>query len=102
MQSSKAKIKNPPVQTSPKTCLNPNNPIVEDISDNQKPNKQPSTSFPPKGNVEEPLEIDIEATSAHNSTPEKEKSTENTAEKENLTARNAKIQTKKISTLRLK
>jgi len=41
--------------------------------------------------VEEPPEIDIEATSAHNNTPVKEKDTENTTEKESLTARHAKI-----------
>jgi len=36
--------------------------------------------------VEEPPEIDMEATLAHNSEPEKEKSTKITTEKENLTA----------------
>jgi len=91
-QTSKAKIKNPPIQTPPK---NPNHPTVENISNSQKPNRQPSTSIPSKGEVEEPPKVEVEATSAHNSTPEKEKSPENTAEKENITAQNEKIQTEK-------
>lgn len=38
---------------------------------------QPSTSIPPKGNVEEPLEFDLETTLAHNPTPEEERNAEN-------------------------
>ena len=64
---------------------NPANPFIEDVSDNQPNKKQLSTSFPPKGNVEEPPEVDLETTLAHNPTPEKEKNTENTENKENPT-----------------
>jgi len=45
--------------------------------------------------VEEPPEIDLEATSTHKTTPEKEKSPENTAKKNNLTVPNTKFQTQK-------
>lgn len=90
-QPTKTKAKNPLVQTFPKVSHNPNHPIEEVISDHQ----QPSTSIPPKGTVEEPPEMDLEIDSAHNSTPEKEKNTENTTERENLAARNAKVQIEK-------
>jgi len=53
-QASKPTIKNPPVQAPHKTTPNPNHPAVEEVSDDQPPNTQPSTSIPPKGNVEEP------------------------------------------------
>ena len=56
---------------------NPNNPIIEDVSDNQLNNRQISNTLPPKGNVKEPQEVDLEETSTHNPTPEKEKNTEN-------------------------
>lgn len=45
--------------------------------------------------MEEPPEIHIETTSAYNNIPIKEIDTENAAEKENLAARNTKIQTEK-------
>jgi len=94
-QPSEPKIKNPPIQTPPKTDPNPNHPTVKDISDSQKIDRQPSTSYPHKGNMEEPPEIHIETTSAHNKIPIKEIYIENAAEKENLATRNAKVQTVK-------
>jgi hypothetical protein len=69
-QPNKGKISTPSVHILSRTGPNPNNPIVEDVSDNQPPNRKPSTSIPSKGNVEEPLELDLETTSAHNPTPE--------------------------------
>jgi len=45
--------------------------------------------------VEEPPTIDLQATSAHNTTPEKGKNTQKTTEKENPTVQNTKIQTEK-------
>lgn len=45
-QPTKAKIKNPPIQTPLETILNLSHPIVENISDSQQPNRQPSTSIP--------------------------------------------------------
>lgn len=56
---------------------NPSNPIIEDVFHNQPNNRQPSTSPPPKGNVEEPPEVDLGETSNHNLTPQKGKNTEN-------------------------
>jgi len=94
-QPNKAKMNKPSVQIHPGTDPNPNNPTVEDISDNQQPNTEPSTSIPLKGNVEDPPETDFEATSVHNTTPQKEKNKENIAEKENLIVRNTKTQAKK-------
>ena len=79
------------MQTPPKTIPNPNSPTVEDISDNQQPNKQSSASIPSKEIAGEPTEIDIQATWAYNTTPDKGKSIEKTAKKENLTARMKKF-----------
>lgn len=83
--------------TTPWGTLDPNpvNPIIEDVSDNQPNNIQPSTSVPSKGNAEEPPKVDLEATSSHNPTPAKERNTENTSEKENPTVRNTRTQTEK-------
>lgn len=45
--------------------------------------------------MEEPLEVDVETTSAHNPTPKKEINTMNTYEKENPAVWNARTQSKK-------
>jgi len=45
--------------------------------------------------VEEVSKVDLETTLAHNPTPEKEKNTENTKDKENPTVRNTRTQTEK-------
>ena len=45
--------------------------------------------------MEEPPEVDVETTSTHNPTPEKEKNIENIQEKENPVIRNAKTQSQK-------
>ena len=72
-------INAPPVHILSRKDPNPNNPIVEDVSDNQPHNRQHSTSIPSKGKVGEPLELDLEKIAAHNSTPEEEKNVENSA-----------------------
>jgi len=94
-QPNKSKINKPPVQTPPGTSPNPKDPIIEDISDEQQIDRQPSTSIPSKGDVEEPSEFDLKATSANNTTPDIERNTENPAEQENPTSRNTKIQSEK-------
>lgn len=47
-QPKKVKDKTFPTELPTKTNLNPKEPMVEDISDLQPSNNQPSTSFPPK------------------------------------------------------
>ena len=64
-QPNKGKINAPPVHILSKTDPNPNNPIIKNISDKQPPNRQSSTAIPAKGKAEEPLELDLEAISAH-------------------------------------
>jgi len=73
----KSKINNPPVHILSKTNPDPNNPIVEDVSNNQPHNREPSTSIPTKEKEEDPSELDLETTSAHNPTLEEKKNTEN-------------------------
>lgn len=68
-------INTTPVHILSRSDPNPANPIIEDVSDNQPNNRQLSTSLPPKANVEEPTEVDLQTTSAHNPTLEKEKNT---------------------------
>lgn len=87
------------MQLPPRIDFNPKEPTFEDISDSTPSNNQPSTSFPPKENVEESLEFNFKVDSAHNNTLDREKSIENTTEKENLSARNAKIQIEKTFNL---
>jgi len=69
--------------------------MVENISDLQPSNNQPSTSFPPKENANISLKSNFKADPVHNNTSNREKTTENTIEKESLAARNAKIQVEK-------
>ena len=94
-QPTKAKNKNSSTQIPPKKIPNSNSPTIQDIIDGQEQDKQFAASFPPKESVKEPLESDIEVDSIHNNTPDKEKGIENTTEKENLAARNAKVQIEK-------
>jgi len=91
-QSDKGKSNTIPVHILSRKNPNPNNPIIDDVSDNQPQNKQSSTSIPPKWNIVEPSEVDLETTSAHNPIPEKEINTKNTTKKENPTVWNARTQ----------
>jgi len=63
--------------------------------DLQPLNSQSSTSFPPKENASRSPKINFKADLVHNSTPDREKTIENTTEKENISAQNAKIQVEK-------
>ena len=89
-QPVKGKTNTTPVHILSRSDPNPTYLVIEDVSDTQLNNRQLSNTLPPKGNVEEPPEVDSETTSAHNPTPEKERNTENTEEKENSTVRNTR------------
>lgn len=64
--------------------------MIEDVSDNQQNNKHSSTPPPSNGNVEQPIEVDLEETINHNPTPKKEKNTKNIKNKENPIVENTK------------
>lgn len=91
-QPKKVKEKTSLIELPAKTNLNPKELMVEDISDLQPSNNQPSISFPPKKNVNSLPKNNFKAYPVSNSTPDEEKTSENTAEKANLAARNIKIQ----------
>jgi len=88
-QPKKGKTVAKTLQILSRTNINPSNPIIEDVSDNQPNNEQPSTSLPSKETVEEPPKVDLGESANHDSNPEKEKDKENTA------TRNPKAQIEK-------
>ena len=89
-QPKKAKDKTSLIELPAREDINLKEPTVEDISDLQPSNNQPSTSFPPKENANNSPESNFKVDAVHNNTLVREKTTENTAEMENLAARNAK------------
>ena len=94
-QPKKEKDKTSLTKLPAKTHLNPKEPMVEDISDLQPSSDQPSTPFPPKNNVNSSPENNFKADLVHNSLLDEEKTTKNATEKENLAARNTKMQVEK-------
>lgn len=66
---------------------NPPSPTIEDVTDNQLSNEQPSTSFPPKETVEKSPKIILENPTKNAPNLEKEK---------NTTAKLSNVQTNKV------
>lgn len=85
-QPKKAKDNTTLIELPAKTNPNLTRPMVEDISDLQPSNNQPSTSFPPKENVNNPPENNFKSDLVSNSDSGRQDITENTTEKENLVA----------------
>lgn len=85
-QPKKVKIVTKPLQIPSRSNTNPFNPIIEDISNIQPNNEQPSTSIPSKETIEEPPKFYLGESTNHDSNPEKEKDTRNTENIENTVA----------------
>ena len=95
----KAKDKTVLTELPAKTDLNPKEPTFHDIIDWQPSKNQPSTSSPPKEKVNNPPENNFKTDPVSNNNSGKQEITEDTAEKENLSARNTKIQVEKLFNL---